>query len=76
MKAVKRAKVAGTKSKGIRKGKSLEAVKPLVKMQMPLVGPTVQPGFSTSSSGGTEPAESVSLNFSKIEFTYTPQKPE
>jgi len=73
MKAVKRTKAAATKSKVVKKGKSLEAVKPLVKMQMPLVGPTVQPGFSTSSSGGTAPTESVSLNFSKIDFKYTPQ---
>jgi hypothetical protein len=60
MKATKRTKAAGTKSKGMKKGKSLEAVKPLTKI-------AAAPSTST-------PAESVSFNYGKIAWTYSDQK--
>jgi hypothetical protein len=68
----------GKKHKAIRRGKSLEAVKPLTKFEVPvapvlqpLVG-VKQPSFSTNN-GGTAPSETLSLNFTKIEFKYKPQ---
>ena len=54
MRATKRTKAAGTKSKGMKKGKSLESVKPLTKIA---AGPT--------TSG---PNENITLNFTKIEY--------
>ena len=55
MKATKRAKVAGKKSKGMKKGKSLESVKPLTKLM---------------DAPATSPTESVTFPYSKIEFKY------
>ena len=40
-------------------------------MLQPLVG-VKQPSFSTNN-GGTAPTETLSLNFTKIEFKYKPQ---
>ena len=56
MKATKRTKTAAKKSKSMKKGKSLESVKPLTK---------IAAGPATST-----PAENISLNFSKIEYKY------
>ena len=56
MKATKRAKSAGSKSKGIKKAKSLESVKPLTKLM----------------DAPSQPAESVTLNFTKIQYDYKP----
>ena len=56
MKATKRTKTAAKKSKTMKKGKSLESVKPLTK---------IAAGPATST-----PAENISLNFSKIEYKY------
>jgi hypothetical protein len=58
MKATKRVKVAGKKSKGIKRGKSLESVKPLTRMSAP----------------AASPKEEISLPFGKIEVQYNPQK--
>lgn len=78
MKVTKGKKAAGKKHKAIKRGKSLEAVKPLTKFEVPvapalqpLVG-VKQPSFSTNN-GGTAPTETLSLNFTKIEFKYKPQ---
>lgn len=55
MKATKRAKAAGKKSKGIKKGKSLESVKPLTKLM---------------DAPPTSPSQTVTFPYSKIEFKY------
>ena len=55
MKATKRTKAAGTKSKGLKKGKSLESVKPLTKLM---------------DAPSSSPTENISLNYGKIEFKY------
>jgi hypothetical protein len=62
MKATKRTKAAGSKSKGMKKGKSLESVKPLSKI--------------AAAPASSLPAESVSLNYGHVVVTYTQQKPE
>ena len=58
MKATKRTKAAGTKSKGMKKGKSLESVKPLTKLM---------------DAPSSTPTETVSLPYTKIEFKYNYQ---
>ena len=55
MKATKRTKAAGTKSKGMKKGKSLESVKPLTKLM---------------DAPSSTPTETTSIPFTKIEFKY------
>ena len=62
MKATKRTKAAGSKSKGMKKGKSLESVKPLSKI--------------AAAPASSLPAESVSLNYGHIAVTYKPQDPD
>ena len=55
MEATKRAKRTGTKSKGMKKGKSLESVKPLTKLM---------------DAPSSSPTETISLPYNKIEFKY------
>ena len=57
MKATKRTKTATKKAKSVKKGKSLESVKPLTKI-------AADPASST-------PTESVSLDFNKVEWKYS-----
>jgi hypothetical protein len=78
VKVTKSKKAAGKKHKAIKRGKSLEAVKPLSKFEVPvatalqpLVG-VKPPSFSTSNAG-TGPTDTLSLNFTKIEIEYKPQ---
>jgi type VI protein secretion system component Hcp len=59
MKATKRTKTAAKKSKSVKKGKSLESVKPLTKI--------------AAAPASTTPAESVSLNFNNIQWKYSQQ---
>jgi hypothetical protein len=54
MKATKRTKATGSKTKGMKKGKSLQSVKPLTKL---MDAPTT-----------STPTENVSFNFTKIEY--------
>jgi type VI protein secretion system component Hcp len=60
MKATKRTNAAGTKSKGMKKGKSLEPVKPLTKI--------------AATPATSMPAENISFNYGNIAWTYTQQK--
>jgi type VI protein secretion system component Hcp len=57
MKATKRTKTAAKKSKSMKKGKSLESVKPLTKI--------------AAAPATTTPTESISLPYSKIEWKYS-----
>jgi hypothetical protein len=56
MKATKRTKTAAKKAKSMKKGKSLESVKPLTKI--------------AAAPATTTPSESLGLNFTKIEYKY------
>jgi hypothetical protein len=60
MKATKRTKKAAKKSKGMKKGKSLESVKPLTKL-------------AAGASANTMPTESVSFNFGNVQRSYGQQ---
>jgi type VI protein secretion system component Hcp len=59
MKATKRTKTTAKKSKGMKRGKSLESVKPLTKIA---AGPAT-----------TSPSETISLPYGKIEWKYSQQ---
>jgi hypothetical protein len=59
MKATKRTKTAAKKAKSVKKGKSLESVKPLTKIA---AGPA-----------NDTPTESVSLNFNNMQWKYGQQ---
>lgn len=56
MKATKRTKTAAKKSKTVKKGKSLESVKPLTKL--------------AAGATNSAPAESVSFNYNNIQWKY------